>query len=362
VIKTYNFPNETVYAGKLIIEAENTENLKSCKKSGTWIKLKFFGKSIHFWTSIERRYFKNISNYLDTIVANQTVITTAKLVILKSVKVIHNKKDGSSLNLYNSKIKRNRILKNNEKGFYLNVKGSESFQHFVAETLPILGLTREFLIGQPELQIIMPQPLPNFKTHKYFFERLGITNPIRYIEKNNLCFEELYIIELHPFNAIYATPSTLYKNVYESIHTMKESQALKMDNLVVFLRNENTRNFANLPKIKQLFEKYANELNLNLIFVDSNAIQANDLVEILENAKYVFGAHGGANYNMIWAHKDTTLIEFIPTNSTDSLQHLVLSSGQKYFPYAIAFDKRDFSFEISEIDLDRIFAELLRND
>jgi capsular polysaccharide biosynthesis protein len=208
----------------------------------------------------------------------------------------------------------------------------------------------------------MPLPLANFKSHKFFFECLGITNPITYIEKKVLYFDNLYMIELNPFNAIYATHSDLYKNVYNFIHQKKENQPTKMENVVVLLRNEKTRNFANPEKLKRLFVKYANKLNLNLIFLDSNDIQFNDLLDILGNAKYVFAAHGGANYNMIWASKNATLIEFIPIRSTDSLQHLVLSVGQKYFPYAIDFDKQSFDFEVTDIDLDRIFAELLIND
>jgi hypothetical protein len=361
-IETYRFSNKTAYCGKLITEPANSENLKLCKKSGTWVQVKFLRKNLYFWTSVERKYFKTNSSFHDTIVANQNFITAAKLVVLKSVKVIQNKKNGSSLNLYNSKIKKNKTLENNEKGFFLNVKGSESFQHFVAEALPILGLVRSFLNSEPELQIVMPKPLSNFKSHRLFFDRLGITNPITYIEKNTLYFNKLYMIELNPFNAIYATPSDLYKSVYNFIHQKQDSQALKLENLVVFLRNQKTRNFANPKKLKRLFERYANELNLNLIFVDSNAIQLNDLLKILGNAKYIFGAHGGANYNMIWANKNATLIEFIPIYSTDSIQHLVLSVGQKYFPYAIDFGKGDFEFEVTDVDLNQIFAELLIND
>ena len=361
-IETYRFSNQTAYCGKLITEPANTENLKLCKKSGTWVQVQFLRKNFNFWTSVERKYFKTNSSFHDTVVANQNLITAAKLVVLKSVRIIHYKKDGSSLNLYNSKIKKNKTLENNEKGLFLNVKGSESFQHFVAEALPILGLVRSFLNNEPDLQIVMPKPLSNFKSHRFFFERLGITNPITYIEKNTLHFNNLYMIELDPLNAIYATPIDLYKNVYNLIHQKQENQAIKMENLVVFQRNQKTRNFANPKKLKQLFKKYANELNLNLIFLDSNTIEVNDLLNILGNAKYVFGAHGGANYNMIWANKNATLIEFIPIHSTDSLQHLVLSVGQKYFPYAIDFGKRDFDFEVTDIDLDRIFAELLINN
>ena len=83
-----------------------------------------------------------------------------------------------------------------------------------------------------------------------------------------------------------------------------------------------------------------------------------DIRSSFSMAKYVFAVHGGSNYNMIWAPPDSVLVEFIPSEATDSLFHLVLSYGQTYLPYALPQDKGDLKFKVTKTDIDIILESL----
>ena len=61
---------------------------------------------------------------------------------------------------------------------------------------------------------------------------------------------------------------------------------------------------------------------------------------------------------MIWATPDTTLVEYLPIFSTNSLFHLVLSFGQSYLPFALTHDFKDAEFNISEAEIDSTLRHL----
>jgi hypothetical protein len=61
---------------------------------------------------------------------------------------------------------------------------------------------------------------------------------------------------------------------------------------------------------------------------------------------------------MIFAAPDCTLIEFITTDSTDSVSHMIRSFGMSYMPYAINASKASVKIEVTKTDLDNIFYAL----
>ena len=61
---------------------------------------------------------------------------------------------------------------------------------------------------------------------------------------------------------------------------------------------------------------------------------------------------------MIFAAPESTLIEFITTESTDSLSHMIRSFGINYMPFAIIGSKGSHELEITVEDLDFIFEAL----
>ena len=92
--------------------------------------------------------------------------------------------------------------------------------------------------------------------------------------------------------------------------------------------------------------------------ISTSTLVFEDIRRICQEAKFIFGIHGGANYNIIWAKPKTTFVEFIPTRATDSLASLAISYGLDYLPYALNHDKGDFEFEVKESDLELIFKTL----
>ena len=61
-IVRYEFAQSPVYNSRLIISKQNIDLLSLCKKSGSWVSIKFFKNKISIWTSKNLRYFKKISS------------------------------------------------------------------------------------------------------------------------------------------------------------------------------------------------------------------------------------------------------------------------------------------------------------
>jgi len=356
-IERYVFATSPVYNSQLIISKENVNLLKLCKKSGSWVRKKFFFKNILFWTSKNLRYFDKIEPSL-TMTRNFGVgiITSAEIVKLDKV-CVSSKPTQSSLNIYDHKIKKSNTVEL-EDAFYLCINGSDQFQHFIQDFLPILTFIREFLKYNIDIPLIVKKPLNNFKYHEYFFKLLEINNPKLIIDYSDIKVKNLYVVNFRPINAIYCLPKELYSSMFNLINRHKKYIDSKSKNLVVFIREENTRNFSNQNFVIQEFTIRAELLGLNPVFLNPSKNDLDSTISILSNAKYIFGVHGGAIYNMIFAAPDSTLVEFITTEATDSLCHMIRSFGINYMPYAITSSKNSREIEITKKDLDTVFESL----
>jgi hypothetical protein len=357
-VATYVFSSETKYESQLIIPRQNVKNLTLCKKSGSWVRVRFFKKIFVFWTSMYLSYFGKITS-----VSNETrnfgigIITGAKITKLNNV-YISSKPVINSLNIYNHKINVSNSTSEVRSAFYLCVNGADQFQHFIQDFLPILSFIHSFLRNKPELPLIVKKPSGNFKDYEYYFELLGLKNPKIFIDNNDQFVENLFMLDFIPMNAIYCLPKELYSSMFQLVHKNKKYIACETKNLVLFVRKEKTRNFANQNLLIQEFESRSKALGLKPIFLDTSKSNLDYTINVLSNAKYIFGVHGGSIYNMIFAAPESTLIEFITTESTDSLSHMIRSFGINYMPFAIIGSKGSHELEISIEDLDCIFEAL----
>ena len=351
------FSTSPVYNSRLIISKENLNLLNLCKKSGSWVRVKSFNRNIAFWTSKNLNYFKKPEpSSILTRNFGVGIITSSEIVKLEKV-CVSSKPLQSSLNIYDHKIEKSETVEI-EDAFYLCINGSDQFQHFIQDFLPILTFIHEFLRNNIDIPLIIKKPLNNFKNHEYFFQLLEIDNPKLIIDYSDMKVRNLYIVNFKPINAIYCLPKELYASSFNLVSKHKKYIENTTKNLVVFIREENTRNFSNKDFLVQEFSMRAKLLGLNPVFLNPSKNDLESTIGILSNAKYIFGMHGGAIYNMIFAAADSTLVEFITTQATDSLCHMIRSFGINYMPYAIISDKNSFEIEVTKKDLDNVFESL----
>jgi hypothetical protein len=356
-IVRYEFAQSPVYNSRLIISKQNIDLLSLCKKSGSWVSIKFFKNKISIWTSKNLRYFKKIEpSLIRTRNFGVGVITSAEIIKLDNV-CVSSEPTQSSLNIYNHKINKSETFEI-EDAFYLCVNGADQFQHFIQDFLPILTFVHDFLADNAKIPLIIKKPLSNFQSHERLFEILEIENSKLIIDYSDINVKNLYILNFEPFNAIYCLPKELYSLMFNLINQRKKYIEAATKNLVVFIREENTRNFSNQNFLIQEFSMRAKLLNLNPVFLNPSKSDLDSIISVLSNAKYVFGMHGGAIYNMIFAAPESTLIEFITTEATDSLCHMIRSFGINYMPYAITSGKNSHEIEVTKKDLDNVFESL----
>jgi len=345
------------YTAKLIIAYSNLELLKVCRKSGSWVSVGFGKVRKNFWTSRYLKYFKDLPNVTYTRNFGTRIIRSSDHITLRSV-IISCKQNPNSLNLYNHQILKHKQPPLLENAFYLCVNGANSFQHFIQDLLPVLSLIQPFLKKDPRTPLILKRPDPKFTSFEAFFQLLDIKNPKIFIEDDDISVKDLYLMNFNPINAIYAHPKELYAKTHYLIQENIPKNTLQRKNLILLIRNEATRNFSNLEEICSKLTLIAESLDLNPFFINASNVSLEILVEVFGNAEYILGFHGGAMYNTVFAPPGATIVEFITTEDTDSLLHMVMSLGLNYFPYAIKSGKGDPYVSVSVEDLDSIFNSI----
>jgi hypothetical protein len=352
-----DFTNNQSYKSKYILAESNVKVLSRAKKSGSWVKFGFTNARIIFWTSRYLSQFKGLPNIQQTRNFGIGIIKSAKFKNLYQVE-ISSEEIPSSLNIYNHAIISSKAKSDLDEAFYMCVNGASSFQHFIEDCLPILGLAKKTLDKRPFMPIILKKPDANFHNFHLFFELLAIRNPKVFIEEGNIIVKKLHIIDFYPFNAIYCLPKDMYKSVHELVARKNPSFNNKKKNLVVIARRQATRNYADPGVIREEVMGWSEIMGLNPIFIDPSSESLTAVKHVFSNAKYIFGVHGGAIYNVIFAPENATLIEFVPTKDSQSLMHMIMSFGLNYFPYAIEANFNDAKISIGKEDLRCIFKAI----
>lgn len=354
IIDKIYFSENLHQTGRIIMSEDNLSSLKSCKKSGSWTQTYILNKKVYFWTSYNLNYFRKFPdlNYTKNFSA---VIDKAEFIRLNNVTVNCNSIQGS-LNIYDHYISNDFSINHLNEAVYLCVNGSENFQHFVQDFLAILCQIKPFLNQNPQIPMLINKPNIKFGNHDFFFKMLNIYNPIVHIQDSNISVDKLYLLNFLPLNAIYSLPQEMYANLFDQISNFKNAKIIKQQYLVFYVREEDTRNISNIEQLKRELGRFAKLKDLKPVFINPSSIPIQDLINILSNAKYIFGVHGGAMYNCIFASKESVIIEFITVESTDSLLSMFRSFGLNYFPYALNVCKSDKEFKISKHDINSIIS------
>lgn len=359
VIQSRFFPSEPVYSGDLLLAPSNIREITRCSKSGSWTKSPFsIGRPFH-WTSQPRPYFYEIDEKTISLAANPYLIKSVQLQRLFNCEVSKDERSSLSLNIYSARINESKSFTQFEDAIYLAVSGAESFQHFIQDCLPIASFLKSFPELTQQIPVIMLKPRTTFLSPERYLKQIGLNNEILFLDSStSLRIKTLYFLNFQPFNATYSLPPKLYEDSYREFHSSSKHSSEKADYVILIDRKEKVRNFSDVSLVKNALESWCNHHSLVLKVIDTKTCSLEEIQNYFSRAKYVFSIHGGANYNMIWAPLDATLIEFIPSDATDSLYHLIRSYGQTYFPYALPHNKGDTTFDVSNHDMQTIF-ELL---
>jgi hypothetical protein len=344
--------------GKALYVPSNTQALKSCMKSGSWIPARIPLPRKYRWTSKYLPYFSSFPNLHKSLTVQTDLITSVELLEVSNCKVSRDFSTSTSLNIYQSTLNIEGEGGDIDAAILLDISGSESFQHFVQDAMPILSLIAEVPDYLQNVPILIPQPAKSFKSFLSYIEAMRLPNKIVFISPESVTYvKKLYVFNFKPFNMMYGLPSDLYHNSYRLVNGGDVAHS-KNEGVLLLERKENSRNFKNFHQISRQISTWANSQNLSFSSIDTSTLEFKEIREKFRKAKFIFAIHGGANYNIVWARLDTTLVEFIPVVATDSLSSLALSYGLNYMPFALNHDKGDFEFEIKEEDLNSIFEIL----
>lgn len=322
------------------LDTSETKIYSSWSNSG-WFRTKGFLmgrlKGKYVWNYGKHSYFLHPSKSDETSRADfygqvSNLVDTVSLERITNVRVSLGKYHASTLNIYRcyfeqleekSKFTFNRAL-------ILDINGSELFQHFILDTLPILSFVRTFLIQNPDVIVVLPKPASIFTNRHFFIERLGISNPIYDFPLNSvetISVKSCFVVQFKPKN-YRQTPSKLYKLMHDDLYRAPEPPLPQKKYLLYISRGPvEMRKVENESSIFSVLEQHSKEKGLTFRNVNPSVASIDEIAQITSRAQIVVYLHGGQGLNAIFAPTGTQIIEFINVNETRTFGHLFTSIG-----------------------------------
>jgi hypothetical protein len=331
VVQTYISQNNTNFTNPPSFNPETSLLLDQAWKYGGYRKM--FGK--YFWLNKKIKYF----NFEQEIFGGlPQFIKSAELLEFNNVSFEPAKNPPNEVSKYTFKIKRK---KSDEKfdldsAFTFNLGGAETFQHFIQDCLPIIAMSKDFIVSNPAIVILIEKPNSNFKTQELLIRSLGIKNKIINTSKDKIIIKNLYYWNFKPFNARLVLPFDWYEKLYETLHEGVPNNNLEY--LTLITRNESTRNFKDENLLSENLSNLSKKLNLKFIKIDSNESDVGIYQNILPRTKILIAMHGGACFNSIYLSNKSIFFEFIPTQNTNTTLNFISGLGIKYVPIPLEFN------------------------
>lgn len=329
-------------------------DLEKCYKYGGYRK--FLNQ--YYWSHRKLQFFdfkKNLYGGIPKMIRNAQICSVGKIDYLPH-EIEHNNVSKYTFRIRKSKSSKFEI----EKAFSFNFGGANSFQHFIQDCLPVIVASKDFLIRNPDIAVLLPKPLESFSSRSQILKWIGIKNLVIDTNFEKACIGEFYFWDFEPFTAKYTLPNVWYKKLYDEINYLELNS--KTDKLVLITRNEKMRSFMNTDEIISELKLISDDLNLNLFVIESSSADISKYRDTLNCASIIVSMHGGANYNLIFANKDCIFFEFIPIHNSGSTIDLISGLGIRYIPVPLncSFEENDICVDnkvIKEIGL--IAKELL---
>ena len=304
-------------------------DLEKCYKYGGYRK--FLNK--YYWSHRKLQFFdskKNIYGGIPKIIKNTQICNVSKIDYLPH-EIEHN-----NVSKYTFKIKKSKSNKFDvKKAMSFNYGGANSFQHFIQDCLPVIVASKDFLIQNPDIAILLPKPIESFSSRSRILKWIGINNLVIDTNFEKVCIDEFYFWNFKPFAAKYTLPKVWYKKLYDEINYSELNPIT--DKLVLITRNERMRSFLNTEEIISELKLISNDLNLDLLVIESSSVDISKYRDTLSCASVIISMHGGANYNLVFADKNCLFFEFVPIQNTGSTIDFISGLGIRYIPVPLNF-------------------------
>lgn len=337
--------------------------LLQCKKAGTWQFLFRWTMKITGWNPYFSNYF-HLSKH-GSITSNWGLgpeVREYKIKALHNVEIQVNHYGVNSLNLYSFYAKKSKSVNifQHYKVMNLMIGGSDTFQHFIIDLLPILFACRAFLIANPKIPILLLAPNKEFLERNFYFDLLGLKNEIIDIHNDEYVnCETMYFIDFKPHRAQYLNHTPSWNAFANYLATNKTNIKLEdnQKNLIFIKRKALNRNVINECEIISFCHKFASMNNLNFEVLDPSNFSRIQILKLMQNTQIAVSVHGGQGLNLLGLAPNSIFIEFIPTEQTDTLGYVAHALKLKYLAIPINYSKADQSFEIPK----NILTELEKN-
>jgi hypothetical protein len=323
--------------------------LEKCTKNGGYKR--FYRRN--YWSHNELKYFDFKTGIFGGI---PNLINLSSICSIKNINYFPEMIEPNNTSKYTFKVRKNRTKKSDlVSGFAFNFSGSNNFQHFIQDCFPILAASKEFLIKNPEIPILIPEFQGESKVRSRMLEILGIKNKIIETNFDYISIDQLYFWNFEPYPAKYSLPDIFYSLLQSELNYVYSKK--KNSKLILITRRENYRNFANEDEIIRNCEIISKKLGLELVVINSAEASFEDWARQLPEAKVVIGMHGGALFNLIFTKPGTLLFEFVSTFGTDSVINTLPKLGIRVVPVPIQFIKN----QKSSIQIpSEVFDEILK--
>ena len=334
--------------------------LLQCKKAGTWQFLFRYTMKIAGWNPYFSNYFHLTKH--GSVTSNWGLgpeVREYKIKSLHNVNIHVNHYGVNSLNLYSFYAKKSKSVNifQHYEVMNLMIGGSETFQHFIIDLLPILFACRTFLIANPNIPILLLAPNKEFLERNFYFDLLGLKNELINIHNDEyINCETMYFIDFKPHRAQYLnhTPSWNALSQFLATNKVMTNSEYNRKTLTFIRRNSSTRKISNEDEVIDFIHKMAFIYNLNVKVVNSSDYTRLQIYRIMQNTQIAISVHGGQGLNILGMEPNSIFIEFIPTKGTDTLGNIAHALNLKYLAIPVNYSKSDQSFEIPK----NILAEL----
>lgn len=336
------------------------------KKPGTLKFAHSFLPKIFGWNGYDSKYFKIRSNRIKSKWGLGNLINNYKILELQNIQIKNNYYKPNSLNLYTFKTIKPIEKPDTEihKGFNLMVSGSDSFQHFLLDLLPLLAVVRNFLNHHPDLPILMLKPNHNFKNRKYFFRLLGISNPIFDIEIGKietLKIRKMYLIDFKPKRMLYLNHSAALSLIPRYYKNLSFKTVVKEPNQITFIkRTARNRILIDESFLINYLKKLAIDLDLELQVIEPENLSRASIFATMQKTKICFVIHGGSALNIVGMNPGSKVIEFMPIHESDTIGYFATGLMLHYIPIPLSLAKNDKFWSIST-DVIYALPKLLQN-
>ena len=355
VSNRFFFEPEPSLSSLVLLPEEFQSKLGIARKSGGWKTRRMFNKKFYWWKVSHYPYWGNLmKRYFEAGGHSQNI---SALEIREYLEVDYQplSADVHSLNMYSFQISRILDARKNydfEKAFTLEFSAAYAFQHFIDHAYAYINYVVDFLNRNPTMPVILPSPNSSFLDREFLLEKIGLKNPIINVSiSSSIAIRSLFLLKAMPNDLLYSVPYDLTKKLSDTI----ASNSVDNKKIVLVVREEKNRNFANLNQILEVINEFAIQNNLYLEVLFPSRITTKEFASKIQDCFLLIGIHGGALCNMLFLPKKSYILEFVPLREGASLVHLALGGARRYFPLPMEFLT---SSETVDIDLGSLSAAL----